>query len=104
MLVGQENLSSEYFIGQQDQSIHWTSSIIVEDVEDAKEISDVKVERSCEDFEDKVHLTINEEEHLLIDYGQLLLNIIKSNWPNAPQLVQADGHGEGESWCSPGQV
>ena len=88
MLVGQENLSSEYFIGQQDQSIDWTSSIIVEDVVDAKEISDVKVERSCEDFEDKVHLTINEEEHLLIDYGQLLLNIIKSNWPNAfPDLV-----------------
>ena len=47
--------SSEYLIGQQDQSIHWTSSIIVEDVIDAREIADDKVERNDSEFEDRIH-------------------------------------------------
>ena len=62
--------SSEYLIGQEDQSLHWTSSIIVEDVVDAKEIADEKVDRNDTEFADRIHLTRKESEHLLNDYVQ----------------------------------
>ena len=82
--------SSEYLIGQQDQSFHWTSSIVVEDVVDAREIADDKVDRNNEKFEERIDLTEMEKEHLLADYVQLLLNIIKKNYPAAfPDLVES---------------
>ena len=81
-------VSCEYLIGQKDLSFHWTSSIIVEDIVDAREISDEKVERKESKFEDRINLSKPEKEHLLQDYTQLLLNIIKVNWPTAfPNLA-----------------
>ena len=38
--------SNEYIMGQNDNSIHWVSSIVVEDFVDAREISDVRVDRN----------------------------------------------------------
>ena len=67
----------EYLMGQDDQSLHWTSSIIVKDVIDAKEISDDKVERNDDTFEERISLTMPEKEHLLGDYVQFLCNIIQ---------------------------
>ena len=82
-------ISSEYLMGQEDQSLHWTSSIVVEDVVDAKEISDAKVERKDSVFEDRIHVTEMENEHLLNNYVQLLMNLVKKNWPHAfPALVE----------------
>ena len=76
-------VSCEYLIGQDDLSFHWTSSIVVEDIVDAREISDEKVERNEFKFEDRIKLTKPEKEHILQDYTQLLLNTIKTNWPAA---------------------
>ena len=75
--------SREYLMGQDDQSLHWTSSIIVEDVIDAKEIDDDKIERDDSNFDERIHLTMAEKEHLLSDYTQLLSNIVQKNWPAA---------------------
>ena len=76
--------SSEYLMGQRDNSVHWCSSIIVEDVVDAREICDKEYDRNIlrTDFEDRIDLTPAEREHLLFDYVQMVANLIASNWPN----------------------
>jgi hypothetical protein len=76
--------SNEYLLGQKDNSIHWCSSIVVEDAIDAIEISDIKHDRSIlgRDFEERIDLTNGERGHLFEDYVQLISNLIANNWPN----------------------
>ena len=76
--------SNEYLLGQKDNSLHWCSSIVVEDAIDAIEVSDLKHDRSFlrSNFEERIDLTNDEKEHLLSDYEQLLMNLIVANWPS----------------------
>ena len=75
---------NEFIAGEsKDQSLHWTSSIIVEDIVHGKEIEDTKVDRSLSaTLEEKLHVTKDEQEHLCKDYSLLVMNIISDNWPN----------------------
>ena len=75
--------SREFLMGQKDNSLHWCSSIVVEDVIDAKELSDSSFDRSSHsaDFEERINLTEDENEHLLGCYVQLICNYISLNWP-----------------------
>ena len=76
--------SSEYLMGQKDNSLHWCSSVVFEDIIDAKEISDRNQDRNLLniDFEKRIGLTEDEREHLLEDYVQLLINLVANNWPD----------------------
>jgi hypothetical protein len=76
--------SNEYLLGQKDNSLHWCSSIVVEDVIDAIEISDTKHDRNIlfSDFEGRIDLASGEREHLLSDYEQLVMNLIAETWPS----------------------
>ena len=76
--------SNEYLLGQKDNSLHWCSSIVVEDAIDAIEISDIKHDRNImvSDFEARIDLTSGEREHLLYDYEQLVMNLIAETWPS----------------------
>ena len=75
---------NEFLAGEsKDQSLHWTSSIVVEDIVHGIEISDTKVDRSLSGkIEDKFHVTKDELEHLCKDYSLLVMNIIAENWPD----------------------
>ena len=86
--------SCEYLVGQGDLSLHWTSSIVVEDVVDAKDLSDIKVERNDFTFEEVIHLNSNEREHLLNYYIHLIMSVVHETWPSAfPRLhVERLGH------------
>jgi hypothetical protein len=72
---------NEFIAGEsKDQSLHWTSSIIVEDIVHGKEIEDTKVDRSLSaTLEEKLHVTKDEQEHLCKDYSLLVMNIISDN-------------------------
>ena len=76
--------SHEFIMGQKDNSIHWCSSIVVEDVVEAREISDVNVDRNIlkSDFEERIDLTTDEIEHVFDSYVELVANFIAANWPN----------------------
>ena len=76
--------SSEYVMGQRDNSLHWCSSIVIEDIVDAKEISDKKIDRNllAIDFEKRIDLTEDELEHLLESYIQVVANLIAQHWPH----------------------
>ena len=75
--------SCEYLVGQGDLSLHWTSSIIVQDVVDALELNDSKVCRDEFIFEDRIHVTKCEREHLLNYYVHLMMSLVNQIWPNA---------------------
>ena len=66
-----------------DQSLHWCSSIAVEDVVLGNELVDVSSEQADEvDFDNLVKLTRDEKHHLLINYTKLVINLIVKSWPN----------------------
>ena len=65
-----------------DQSLHWCSSVVYEDVVIGNELSDNNPERSDEiDFKCLVKLTESERNHLLANYTKHVVNIIVKNWP-----------------------
>ena len=82
--------SHEFIVGEsKDQSLHWTSSIVVQDVVHGREIQDTKVDRSNSvSLEDKLHVTEDEEEHLCRDYTFLVMNMIAGNWPELLPDIQ----------------
>ena len=74
------------FIGEvtKDQSLHWCSSMVFEDVVRGNELIDDHAERTENvDFNELVKLTEDERNHLLADYTQLVINIVVNNWPNS---------------------
>ena len=76
--VGKEFIAGE----SKDQSLHWTSSIVVQDIVHGIEIEDSKVNRSVfVELEEKLHVTMEEQEHLCTDYSLFVMNVIFENWP-----------------------
>ena len=75
---------NEFIVNEnKDQSLHWTSSILVEDIVHGREIQDTKVDRSLlVKLEEKLHVTKDEDEHLCQDYTLLVMNTISDNWPD----------------------
>ena len=75
---------NEFIVNEnKDQSLHWTSSILVEDIVHGREIQETKVDRSLlVKLEEKLHVTKDEDEHLCNDYTLLVMNIIADNWPD----------------------
>ena len=82
--------SCEYLVGQGDLSLHWTSSIVVEDVVDAKDLSDIKVERDDFTFEERIHLKSSEREHLLNYYVHHLMTVVSETWPSAFPMLHVE--------------
>ena len=74
------------YIGEfsKDQSLHWCSSMVVEDVVLGNELTDHESERTENlDFNHLVKLTNDEKNHLLANYTKLVINIIVNNWPKS---------------------
>ena len=66
-----------------DKSLHWTSSMVVEDIVDGIEIDDTQKQKDILKipFEERVSLTNLEKEHLLNDYTEYIKHLIDDNWP-----------------------
>ena len=80
---------NEYISGSsKDQSLHWCSSVVSEDVVLGNELTDENPERPDNlDFNYLVKLTKDERNHLLANYSKLVVNIIVTNWPKSfPEL------------------
>ena len=76
--------TNDYIAGTHaDKSLHWTSSMVVEDVVDGKEIDDKDVQKNIFEipFEERVSVTKEETEHLLCDYTEYIKRLIGANWP-----------------------
>ena len=71
-----------------DQSLHWCSSIVVEDVVLGNELIDQNSDRAEKvDFDNLVKLTTAEKHHLLVNYTKLVINLLVKTWPNCfPEL------------------
>ena len=65
-----------------DQSLHWCSSMVFEDVVCANELKDSEPKRPTSvDFNKLVKINKEELHHLLYNYTQLVINLIVKNWP-----------------------
>ena len=65
-----------------DQSLHWCSSMVFEDVVCANELKDSEPKRPASvEFDKLVKLNKEELNHLLTNYTQLVINLIVKNWP-----------------------
>ena len=74
-----------------DQSLHWCSSIVVEDVVLGNELMDHNSDRAEKvDFDNLVKLTRDEKHHLLVNYTKLVINIVVKNWPNCFPTLKSE--------------
>ena len=71
-----------------DQSLHWCSSVISQDVVLGTELTDNNPERSENlNLSELVKLTSDEKNHLLLNYTKVVVNTIVTNWPECfPEL------------------
>jgi hypothetical protein len=85
--------SNDFVIGDESQnSYHWCSSVIFEDVVSANEISDSKIQPNILEIPADVRMCItpSENEHLLNSYTLFVMHLIKSKWPDAfPKMKTA---------------
>ena len=74
-----------------DQSLHWCSSIVVEDVVLGNELIDNNSDRAEKvDFDNLVKLTKDERHHLLVNYTKLVINLVVKNWPNCFPALKSE--------------
>ena len=89
MTVSYDNIdgvskSNDFVVGDEcENSYHWCSSVIFEDVVSANEISDSKVQPNILEVpaEARMCVTPDETEHLLQNYTLFVMHIIKTHWP-----------------------
>jgi hypothetical protein len=89
MTVSYDNIdgnakSNDFVLGdERENSYHWCSSVIFEDVVSANEISDSKVQPSILEIPAEVRMCVTpeENEHLLQNYTIFVMHLIKTHWP-----------------------
>ena len=87
--------SSDFVVGEESQnSYHWCSSVIFEDVVSGNKISDSKVQPNILDIPPDVRMGVTsaETEHLLCSYTQIVMNLVKSNWPSVFPTMMTTAH------------
>ena len=66
-----------------DQSLHWCSSMIFQDVVTGNELTDNRTTEGHKNvnFSEVVKISEDEKNHLLENYTQLVINLIVKHWP-----------------------
>ena len=89
--------SCDFIMGdERDNSYHWCSSVIFEDVVTANQLSDSQAQPSILEVPADVRmcLTGDENEHLLQSYIHFVMYLVKNNWPNLFPEMKASANYE----------
>ena len=77
--------SSDFVVGDESEnSYHWCSSVIFEDVVSANDLSDTRIQPCILDVPPDVRMSVttDESEHLLHSYTLYVMHLVQTQWPN----------------------
>ena len=89
MTVSYDNIdgnskSNDFVVGDESEnSYHWCSSVIFEDVVSANELSDSLIQPNILEIPADVRMCVtpDENEHLIQNYTLFVMHVIKTQWP-----------------------